>query len=220
MDFRSLLQDARRADLIRELRCAQRLADSDSGPRPASWSRRGIRAASRCFDWSRPRAHVKGDRLFRPWPARCSESRFVDGGSWSAYWYGKRRIYSSEINGVASTSLSSSAVARSFRRTNSVRKPRPVHFAYENVQDQQKLVWPPSYPLSRAYLDQLERTRMGSRPTRSPAPARRWPSAAEKSGIAAGARKDALQHALAAKLHADAGSATDAAKAPARVFGR
>jgi len=32
-----------------------------------------------------------------------------------------------------------------------------VHFDQENVQDQQRLVWPASFVVARAYLDQLER---------------------------------------------------------------
>jgi hypothetical protein len=35
---------------------------------------------------------------------------------------------------------------------------KTVHFDSFNVQDQQKFVWPPSFALARAYVDQLERS--------------------------------------------------------------
>ena len=33
-----------------------------------------------------------------------------------------------------------------------------MHFGFYNTQDQQKFVWPPSFALAKAYLDQLERS--------------------------------------------------------------
>ena len=36
---------------------------------------------------------------------------------------------------------------------------KTVKFQYWNTQDQQKFVWPASFALSRAYLDQLERSK-------------------------------------------------------------
>jgi hypothetical protein len=37
--------------------------------------------------------------------------------------------------------------------------PKTVHFDSYKVQDQQKFVWPPSFALARAYVDQLERSK-------------------------------------------------------------
>jgi len=34
-----------------------------------------------------------------------------------------------------------------------------VRVAYQNVQDQQRVTWPASFVVARAYLDQLERSR-------------------------------------------------------------
>ena len=34
-----------------------------------------------------------------------------------------------------------------------------MHLDYLNTQDQPKLVWPPSFALARAYVDQLERSK-------------------------------------------------------------
>ena len=33
-----------------------------------------------------------------------------------------------------------------------------MHFGFYNTQDQQKFVWPPSFALAKAYVDQLERS--------------------------------------------------------------
>ncbi len=154
------------------------------------------------FDWTDP-SHVKEIGYFDRGP--LDANRFVDGGSWSAYWY-NGMIYSSEIKrGLDIFELVPSA----FLSKNELDAAKTVHFAWENVQDQQKLVWPPSYPLSRSYLDQLERTHGQS--AEKIASARAALAAAEKAGSPQ-ARKDAL-NALATKLHADAGSATDAPKA-------
>ena len=78
----------------------------------------------------------------------------ANGGSWSAYWY-NGLIVSSEIGrGLDIFELLPSA----FISQNELDAAKTVHFDYLNVQGQQKLVWPPSFSLSRAYLDQLART--------------------------------------------------------------
>ena len=74
-------------------------------------------------------------------------------GSWSAYWY-NGYIYSSEIaRGLDIFELTASG----WISQNEIDAAKTVHFDYSNVQGQQKLVWPASFALARAYLDQLER---------------------------------------------------------------
>ena len=70
------------------------------------------------------------------------------------------------------------------------------------------MVWPPSFALSRAYLDQLARSNGQS--SEKIAAARALLASAEM--LSGQARKDALT-ALATKLHGDAQGASDAPKA-------
>ncbi|MGH9420545.1 MAG: hypothetical protein ACRD3J_11260, partial [Thermoanaerobaculia bacterium] len=72
---------------------------------------------------------------------------------------------------------------------------------------QQRLVWPPSFALARAYVDQLERSN-GLAPARISA-VRQSLTTAE--GASAGQRKSGL-NALASRLDADAKGSSDAAK--------
>jgi dsRNA-specific ribonuclease len=76
------------------------------------------------------------------------------------------------------------------------------------VQDQQKFVWPASFALARAYLDQLQRGN-GMSASRITAVRASLASAERLSGAA---RKEALSK-LAAELHSDANNATDKTKA-------
>ena len=83
-----------------------------------------------------------------------------------------------------------------------------MHFDYLNVQDQPKIVWPPSFALARAYLDQLERSKgLGADAIAS---ARTALSTAER---ASGSKRKTALTDLASKLNAAAG--TDAAKVKA-----
>ena len=83
-----------------------------------------------------------------------------------------------------------------------------MHFDYLNVQDQQKFVWPPSFALARAYLDQLERSNgMARGPI---AIARTELDGAEKLS---GAQRKTRLTALATQLTSEAANATDKAKA-------
>ena len=45
-----------------------------------------------------------------------------------------------------------------FISQNEIDAAKSVHLDYFNAQDQPKIVWPPSYALSGAYLDQLARS--------------------------------------------------------------
>jgi len=81
-----------------------------------------------------------------------------------------------------------------------------VRFAQLNPQGQPKIVWPPSFALSRAYVDQLERS--NGLAARRIADVRAKLAAAE--GMSGAARSEAL-HALGRALDAETGS-SDAAK--------
>src|SRR5262249_2476909 len=90
---------------------------------------------------------------------------------------------------------------------NEIDAAKTVHFDFWNTQDQQKFVWPPSFALTRAYLDQLERSK--GLATDEIASIRSALAAAEKESGAQ--RKTALTQ-LASKVDAAAGSSSDAAK--------
>jgi hypothetical protein len=138
-----------------------------------------------------------------------SAERLVSGGSWSAYWYNGHIVSSEIARGLDILDLETSA----FISPNELAAAMTVHYEYLNVQDQPKMVWPASFSLSRAYLDQLSRGN-GQSADRI-ASARAGLSSAEK--LSGQARKDALA-ALAKQLHTDAAAASDAPKAHKLAF--
>jgi hypothetical protein len=76
------------------------------------------------------------------------------GGDWSAYWY-NGYIYGSEIaRGLDIFKLTPTK----FLTQHEIDAANQVHFPELNVQNQQKIVWPPTFITARAYLDQLERS--------------------------------------------------------------
>jgi len=79
--------------------------------------------------------------------------QLITGGFWSAYWYNGKIIGSEMQRGLDIFELTPSAAITQ----NEIDAANTVHVDFENVQDQQKFVWPPSFALSRAYTDQLER---------------------------------------------------------------
>jgi hypothetical protein len=130
-------------------------------------------------------------------------------GSWSAYWY-NGYILSSEIGrGLDIFELLPSA----FISKNELDAAKTVKYEYLNVQGQQKMVWPATFSLSRAYLDQLERN--GGQTADKIATARTGLAAAEK--LSGQPRKEALD-ALAKQLHGDAQGAKDAPRAHKLAF--
>src|SRR5204862_1899596 len=102
------------------------------------------------FDWT-DAAHPREIGYFDRGPA---DSTLKLSGTWSAYWY-NGVIVSSEISrGLDIMELAPSA----FLSQNEIDAAKTVKFDYYNTQGQQKFVWPPSFALARAYLDQLERS--------------------------------------------------------------
>jgi len=80
----------------------------------------------------------------------------VLGGEWSAYWY-NGNIYASEIaRGLDVFELTPSK----FLTQNEIDAAKSVHVADLNVQNQQKIEWPSTLVVAKAYLDQLSRSQV------------------------------------------------------------
>ncbi len=78
----------------------------------------------------------------------------VLGGSWSAYWY-NGHIYSSEIaRGLDIFELTPTANLTQ----NEIDAAKAVRVAELNVQNQERIDWPRSLTVAKAYVDQLERS--------------------------------------------------------------
>ena len=151
------------------------------------------------FEWTDP-AHPREIGYFDRGPA---DTTLKLSGSWSAYWYNGVIVSSEITRGLDIFELAPSA----FISQNEIDAAKTVHFDYYNVQGQQKLVWPPSFALARAYVDQLERSN-GLGAARISA-VRQSLTTAE--GASAGQRKTALKT-LATRLDADARTSSDTAK--------
>ncbi len=161
-----------------------------------AWYQGGISV----FDWT-DAAHPKEIAFFDRGPA--DSTRLTLGGTWSAYWY-NGVIVSSEISrGLDIVELTPSA----FISQNEIDAAKSVVFDYFNTQGQQKLVWPPSFALARAYVDQLARSTGLSNPRISDI---RRALANAESASGAG-RRDALTQ-LATQLDGDARAASEASK--------
>jgi hypothetical protein len=112
-----------------------------------AWYQGGISV----FDWTDAENPVE-IAYFDRGPMDASQP--LAGGSWSAYWY-NGHIYSSEISrGLDVFELTPSE----FLSQNEIDAAKLVQFDVLNVQEQQQLVWPPSFVVARAYVDQLERS--------------------------------------------------------------
>jgi len=161
-----------------------------------SWYQGGISV----FDWT-DAAHPKEIAFFDRGPV--DSTRMANGGSWSVYWYNGVMVSSEIARGLDIFELKPSA----FISQNEIDAAKSVKFDYLNTQGQPKFVWPASFALSRAYVDQLERSKglSGSRISA----VREALSGAEKASGAP--RKDALTQ-LATQLDTDASGSSDAAK--------
>jgi hypothetical protein len=81
-------------------------------------------------------------------------TNLITGGFWSAYWY-NGQIYGSEIaRGVDVFRLTSSE----YLTQNEIDAASLVRSDEFNPQEQPRVVWPASFVVARAYLDQLSRT--------------------------------------------------------------
>src|SRR6266480_3590392 len=103
------------------------------------------------FDWTDP-AHPKEIAFFDRGP--MDSTKLVGAGSWSAYWYNGYIVSSEIARGLDVFALQPSG----FISQNEIDAAKLVHFDYLNVQGQQKMAWPASFAVARAYVDQLERS--------------------------------------------------------------
>ena len=128
------------------------------------------------------------------------------GGDWAAYWY-NGHLYASEIDrGLDIFDLKPSDQLSQ----NEIDAAKLIHYDVFNPQNQPKFVWPASFVVARAYLDQLVRDK-GIAANRSTAIARDLDRAEQLKGSS---RKNALTK-LANSLDQDAKTATEAAKVSA-----
>ena len=125
------------------------------------------------------------------------------GGSWSVYWYNGVIVSSEIARGLDIFELMPSA----FISQNEIDAAKSVHLDYLNTQGQQKLVWPASFSLARAYLDQLERSK--GLDAGKIAAAREELARAEK---ASGMEQRAALTQLATRLERDVNASKDAIK--------
>jgi len=78
----------------------------------------------------------------------------VLGGDWSAYWY-NGRIYASEIaRGLDVFELTPTE----HLTQNEIDAAKSVQMAEFNVQNQQRVEWPRTLVVAKAYIDQIERS--------------------------------------------------------------
>jgi hypothetical protein len=161
-----------------------------------AWYQGGISV----FDWTDP-DHPKEIAFFDRGP--IDSTKFSMGGSWSVYWYNGSIVSSEIARGLDVAELTPSE----FISQNEIDAAKTVHMDYLNTQGQPKFVWPPSFALARAYVDQLERSKCLSSSQISAA--RSALSSAEKAS--GSARKDALTT-LSTQLSGEASGSCDGAK--------
>jgi len=152
------------------------------------------------FDWTDV-AHPREIAFFDRGP--MDSTKLISAGSWAAYWY-NGYLFSSEIGrGLDIFAL----VPGPLLTQNEIDAAKLVHVDYLNVQDQQKIVWPTSLVVARAYCDQLDRSK-GLSAVRLRA-VRAELARAEK--LPGQARRRALTQ-LATQLGGDAQHSSDAGK--------
>jgi hypothetical protein len=124
-------------------------------------------------------------------------------GYWSAYWYNGYIVGSEILRGLDLLELKPSDQLSK----NEIEAAKLVKLDVFNPQTQPKLVWPGSFVVSRAYLDQLERSH-GLSKDRLDAVRKELKNAEKKKGAE---RTEALTR-LAAALDQDAQGSSDAAR--------
>ena len=113
-----------------------------------AWYQGGISV----FDWTDPK-NPREIAFFDRGPVDSTE--MGNGGAWSSYWY-NGVIVSSEIGrGLDILELTPSA----HLSQNEIDAAKSVRLEYFNAQQQPKFVWPASFSVAKAYVDQLERSK-------------------------------------------------------------
>ncbi len=153
------------------------------------------------FDWTDP---TKPKEIAFHDRGPLDANRMLSGGSWSVYWYNGLIVSSEIARGLDIFELRPSA----FISQNEIDAAKTVRFDYLNAQQQPRMIWPASFALVRAYLDQLARSN-GLASDKISATRAELARAEKLSGQA---RTDALS-ALTTKLHGDARGAGDEPKA-------
>ncbi len=111
-----------------------------------AWYQGGISV----FDWTdaaKPFEIASFDR------GPVDSTRMVSGGSWSVYWYNGAIVSSEIARGLDVAEM----IPSEFVTQNELDAANTVKWDYLNAQGQPKISWPPSFPLAKAYTDQLER---------------------------------------------------------------
>ena len=127
----------------------------------------------------------------------------VTAGSWSVYWYNGYMISSEIRRGLDIFELTPSG----WLSQNEIDAAKTVRFDWFNAQEQPQIVWPPTFVLAAAYLDQLTRSN-GLASSRVQAVRSEL---ARAQGLSAAARRNALSQ-LATQLDGDVRGASDQAK--------
>ena len=128
------------------------------------------------------------------------------GGQWSAYWY-NGYIYGSEIaRGLDVFELTPTK----FLTQNEIDAAKTIQVPELNVQNQQKILWPSTLVVAKAYVDQLERSH--ALPENKIANVRKAIQAAETSNLNKGKVKKLAGMAPDLEKSAAAASPTDAAR--------
>jgi hypothetical protein len=161
-----------------------------------AWYQGGISV----FEWTDP-VHPREIAFFDRGP--MDGSKLIAAGYWSAYWYNGYIVGSEEARGVDLFELKPSG----FISQNEIDAAKLVHMDFENVQGQPQFVWPASFVVARAYVDQLVRDH-GVTPDVSSRIAQSLAQAEQQSGQ----QRSASLTALASQLDSDAQNAADAAK--------
>jgi len=161
-----------------------------------AWYQGGISV----FDWTDP-AHPVEIAYFDRGP--MDSTKLVDGGYWSTYWYNGYIVGSEIARGLDVFELRPSA----FLSQNEIDAAKSVRFDYLNVQDQPKIVWPASFSVARAYVDQLVRGNGIERDRSS-----RIAAELDRAEKLSGAERRSVLSQLSTQIHTDAQSASDAAR--------
>lgn len=111
-----------------------------------SWYQGGISI----FDWTDPANPVEIAYHDR---GPVDATQMAMGGSWSVYWYNGMIVNSEIARGLDIFMLKPSP----YLTQNEIDAANTVRFDYLNAQGQPKLVWPTTYALAKAYVDQLDR---------------------------------------------------------------
>ena len=112
-----------------------------------SWYQGGLSI----FDWT-DIDHPKEIAFYDRGPV--DGARMMMGGSWSAYWYNGVIVSSEIARGMDIYELMPNGLITE----NEIAAAKTVRMPYINPQDQQKIIWEPSFAMARAYVDQLARS--------------------------------------------------------------